>query len=179
MYIEKIETERFFIRRIKDSDIQDVFNILSDEETIKTLNMDIHKTIKDTELLWDDYKNGIKENTKFPYSIIEKNTQKFIGIFLFKKDLYNDNSYEFTIYLEKEYWGKGVYTEILPDMIKIAFEKIKTQNFRGYAMEKNKASIKVLSRSGFELEKIFKVDGIEDIIYSYIITNQMYKQKIK
>lgn len=179
MNVDRIETERFLIRKLEDFDIQDVFSILSDKETISTLNMDIHKSIDDTKLLFEDYKKGLKENTKFPYSIIEKNTQRFVGVFLLKLDLYNDNSYEFTIYLKKDYWGNGTYTEVLPHMIKIAFERIKTKNFRGYAKEKNKASIKVLSRSGFVLEKVFKVDEIEDMIYSYIITEEMYNQKIK
>ena len=63
-------------------------------------------------------------------------------------------------------------------MIKVAFEEIKTKNFRGYAKEKNIASIKVLEKSNFILEKIFEVDGIEEKIYSFLITEEMYKRMV-
>ena len=86
---------------------------------------------------------------------------------------YPEASLKELLYLSKEFWGKGIYKEILPYMIKVAFEEIKTKNFRGYAKERNIASIKVLEKSNFILEKIFEVDGIEEKIYSFLITRTL------
>ena len=41
-------------------------------------------------------------------------------------------------------------------------------------MENNLASRRVLEKCNFTLEKIFKVDGIEGNIYSYLITKEDY-----
>ena len=107
-----------------------------------------------------------------------KNPGDFIGVFLIKLDLYDDDCYEFTIYLNKKYWNRGVYTECLRYMIKFAFEEIKTGNFRGFVMEKNEASSKVLEKCGFKLEKIFKVEGIQGEIKSYLIKMDDYCKNI-
>lgn len=178
MEIRDIETNRFYLRKTLREDSIDIFKLLSDQEIIKTLNMPIHKSIEDTNRLLEEYLEGIEKGIKYPYTIIDKNTGTFIGIFLIKLDLYNDDAYECTVYLAKEFWGKKVYTEILPYMIKVVFEGIKTKNFRGYVMEKNIASRKGLEKLGFTLEKIFNVPGIEDKIYSFLMTDKMYKEII-
>lgn len=174
--IKNIETDRFLLGATDDVDKENIFKLLSDEDVVKNLNLKIHKTMADTENLLKDYYNGIKDNTKCPYTIIDKKTNNFVGVFLIKLDLYNENAYEFTIYLSKDFWGQGIYTEVLPYMVKVAFEELKTKNFRGYAMKRNIASIKVLEKSNLKLEKIFKVEGLDDLIYSYLITEEMYRK---
>ena len=56
-------------------------------------------------------------------------------------------------------------------MEKFVFDNIKVKYFRGFIKEKNIASKKVLEKCGFELEKIFDVEGIEGKIYSYLKIN--------
>ena len=84
--------------------------------------------------------------------------------------------FEFTIYLDKRHWGKGIYTEVLSYMTEVVFDDIHTGNFRGFVMERNVASSRVLEKCGFELEKIFEVPGIEGKIISYLMTSQNYRR---
>lgn len=164
-----IETERFILRKVENEDAENIYKILSNEKVVENLNMNLHQKIEDTYELLKDYDNGLKENTKFPYAIIDKETNGFIGVFLIKLDLYDDDCFEFTIYLDEKYWGKGVYTEVLPYMTTVAFEDIGTGNFRGFVMEKNIASSRVLEKCGFELEKVFEVPGLDGKILSYLM----------
>lgn len=173
--MREIETNRFILRKIKYDDTEKIYKILSNKKVIENLNMDIHKSIYDTYKLINDYIKGLDEKTKFPYGIIDKQTNELIGVFLIKLDLYDEDCFEFTIYIDEKYWGKGIYTEVLPYMTEFAFKDIKTGNFRGFVKEKNKASSKVLEKSGFELEKIFDVPGIEGKIISYLITKENYE----
>ncbi len=174
--IEKEETNRCKFRLVKDTDEKDIFEILSDEDVITNLNMDIHKSILDTRQMLKDYKKEFINGNKLPLAIISKDTNEFIGVFLIKLDLYNEDAFECTVYLKKKFWNKGIYSEILPSMIKFAFEVIHTKNFRGYVMEKNKPSSKGLEKNGFKLEKIFNVPGIDEKIYSYLMTLEMYER---
>ena len=174
-----INTKRFVLRKIEKEDREEIFKILSNESVIENLNMSIHKSIEDTDELIKEYLEENEKGNKYPYAIIEKETKSFIGVFLVKLDLYDEDCFEFTIYLKKESWGKGIYSEILPYMIKFAFEDIKTGNFRGFVMEKNVASSRVLEKYNFKLEKIFNVPNIEDKIKSYLITKDDYYNKIK
>ena len=177
MKIEEINTERYILRKIEKSDCDDVYRLLSNPDIVENLNMNIHTKKEDTESLIEDYLKELKEGKKYPYAIIEKDTKKFIGVFLIKLDLYDEDCFEFTIYLDKDFWGRGIYTEVLPCMEEVAFEKIKTGNFRGFVMEKNKASSRVLEKCDFLLEKVFEVPGIEGKIESYLITKDEYFNK--
>lgn len=174
--MRKIETTRFILRKVELYDAEKIFKILSNKNVIATLNMNIHKNIEDTYKLLNEYSIGVEKNTKFPYAIIDKNTNEFIGVFLIKLDLYDEDCFEFTIYLDEQYWGRGVYTEILPYMTDFAFTDIKTGKFRGFVMEKNKASSAVLEKCGFVLEKIFEVPDLEGKIISYLITKEKYEK---
>lgn len=169
-----IDTKRFILRKVETEDVEEIFKILRDKEIIENLNQDIHKNIDDTKNMLNEYFEEYKKGNKYPFAIIDKETKDFVGVFLIKLDLYDEDCYEFTVYLKKEYWGKGIYTEILPFMTAYSFDEIKTGNFRGFVMEKNIASAKVLERCGFKLEKIFDVPGLEGKILSYLMTKEEY-----
>ena len=154
--MENIETKRFILRKVEVNDAEYIFKILSDKDVIENLNMDIHKNISDTENMLKEYFEENEKGNKYPFSIIDKETNKFVGVFLIKLDLYDEDCFEFTVYISKEEWGKGIYTEVLPYMTKFAFEKIGTGNFRGFVMEKNIASSKVLEKCGLNLKKYLK-----------------------
>lgn len=178
--MKNIETKRFILRKVEYEDKLNIFEILSDKDVIKNLNMTIHKNIEDTRKMIKEYLDENKKGNKYPFAIIEKETNEFVGVFLIKLDLFDEDCFEFTVYIKRKFWNKGIYTEVLKYMIKFAFEDIKTGNFRGFVMEGNEASSKVLEKNGFNLEKIFSVKGIEKKIKSYLITREdYYKDKMK
>lgn len=177
--ITPTETERCRLRIVETADKNEIYRLLSDSEIVENLNLEIHKTIADTENMIDNYLEEYNVGTKYPFVILEKDTGKFIGVFLIKLDLYDEDCFEYTVYLDKKYWGKGICTEIMPYMEKVAFEEINTGNFRGFIMEKNIASEKVLQKCGFKLEKIFEVPGIVGKIKSYWKTKEEYMKSCR
>lgn len=172
--MKQIETKRFILRKTDIKDCDFIFNMLSDVQIVRYLNMDVHKNIYDTKKLIKEYQEGYEKKNKYPYTIITKDTNEYVGVFLIKLDEFDDDCYEFTIYLNKCFWGQGIYTEVLPYMADVAFNEIKTGNFRGFVMEDNVVSSKVLEKVGFKLEKIFKVPNIEGKIKSYLMTKEEY-----
>jgi RimJ/RimL family protein N-acetyltransferase len=167
--MKNIETDRFILRKINLGDVVNVFNILNNPKVIENLNMKIPKNVNDVETLLKEYLDELEIGNKYPFAIISKKDNKFIGVFLIKLDLYDEDCYEFTVYIDESEWGKGIYTEILPYMADFAFNVIGTKNFRGFVMEKNKASSRVLEKCGFKLEKIFEVEGLEGKILSFLM----------
>ena len=113
----------------------------------------IQKNEEETKALIKEYLNGLKTKTKYPFAIIEKKSQNFLGVFLIKLDLYDEDSFEFTIYINEKYWYQGIYKEIFPIMIDFTFTHIKTKNFRGFVKEYNTASSKVLEKKEYEKRK--------------------------
>lgn len=167
----EIETDRFILRKLERKNSDYIFDILRDPDVIENLNMKIHKTIEDTNKLLDDYEQGYNKSEKFPFEIMDKISNLFLGVFLIKLDYYDEDCFEFTIYLKKEYWGRGIYTEILPYMERFAFNNIKTKYLRGFVKEKNLISRHVLEKYGYKLEKVFEVENIKGRIYSYLKEN--------
>jgi len=176
--VRKIETERFILRKVELQDAEKIYKILSNRNVVETLNMEMHQNIQDTYILLNSYFKELDKKTKFPFAIIDKSTKEFMGVFLIKLDLYDEDCFEFTIYLDEQHWGKGTYKEVLPYMIEFAFEDIGTGNFRGFVMEKNVVSSKTLENAGFVLEKIFEVPSIEGRILSFLITKEEYIKKL-
>ena len=127
--MENIITNRFILRKVNKEDSTEIFKILSDKDVNENLNMDIHVNVSDTDKLIEEYLEENKVGNKYPFAIIDKNTNEFLGVFLIKLDLFDEDCFEFTIYIGKDYWGKGIYTEVLPYMVKYAFENILTGNF--------------------------------------------------
>ena len=174
--MQVIETKRFVLRLVNKKDESNIFEILSDPDVVKYLNIELNTKKEDTKKIIEDYLIGLEKKEKFPFAIIDKNTGEFLGVFLIKLDLYDVDCYEFTIYIKKQYWNKGIYTEVLKSMVKFGFEEIKTGNFRGFIMEENNASSHVLEKNGFKLEKVFFVDGIKSKIKSYLMKKDEYQE---
>lgn len=55
-------------------------------------------------------------------------------------------------WLAKKYWGYGIMTKAVEEIIKFAFNKLKLNRVYARVFTFNKASAKVLEKSGFKLE---------------------------
>ena len=173
--INQIETNRFLLNMLEIDDHVRVLEILRDKEVTRYLNVGKMETLDDARNLVQDYLEGYKNGTKYPFAITSKDDSGLIGVFVIKLDLFDEDCFEFTVFIDKKYWNKGVYSEVLPYMTAIAFDMIKTGNFRGFVMSSNRSSARVLLKNGFVLEKIFSVDGIADKIESYLMTRKQYE----
>ena len=172
--MNSIVTERFNLRKVDMTDDSEVFAILRDKEVTKYLNLPKIENVRDVRFLLTEYLDGNREGNKFPFAICDKESGKFRGVFLIKLDLFDEDCFEFTIYLKKDAWNKGIYSEVLPYMIHFCFNEIGTNNFRGFVMSNNTASAKVLLKNHFVLEKIFNVEGLTEKIESYLLTRDAY-----
>lgn len=172
--ITPIITNRFLLRQLDIDDCSNVFRILKDKDTRRYLNIPNIREEEQVRELLDDYLKGYSEGSKYPFAIVGRNDGKFVGVFLIKVDLFDEDCYEYTVYIDKSFWNQGVYSEVLPEMVRYSFEVIGTGNFRGFVMENNKASAHVLTKNGFQLERVFSVDGLPEPIYSFLMKKDFY-----
>lgn len=77
------------------------------------------------------------------------------------------NDYELIYALDKQYWGKGLATEIANAVVKYGFEKLKIKTFFASIDPANKVSKKILLKIGF-LEKFRREDefGLQTIYFN-------------
>jgi RimJ/RimL family protein N-acetyltransferase len=162
-------TNNYILRLITKEDNKDIYNILKLNEVSKYLNINKINSIKDVDNLIDEYLQSYNKGTKQPLAILDKKTNDFIGVLILKLDLYNEDSYEFTVYIHPKYQNKGVVTEVTNNIVLYFFKNYKQNTLRGYIMEGNIASQKMIKKCNFTYESKFKVPYLEDFIVSYII----------
>jgi ribosomal-protein-alanine N-acetyltransferase len=161
-----IETERTYINQIKQIDLEALYSICGNAELMKYVGdgkpLSKEQTQKWIEVSILNYKlKGFGM-----YGVFSKDNDTLIGYcgLILSSDI---NDYELIYALDKQYWGKGLATEIANAVVKYGFEKLKLKTIFASIDPANKVSEKILLKIGF-LEKFRREDqfGLETIYFN-------------
>lgn len=97
------------------------------------------------------------------------------GIIL-KEDIYRGNG-EIGYWLGQDYWGKGVGTFIVGELVRKAFEEFKLYRVYAEVFENNTASARVLEKNGFVKEATLRKAIVKDGVYQNLNIFSILKQK--
>jgi ribosomal-protein-alanine N-acetyltransferase len=150
MFKEKFETKRLFLRGFKEDDAQDVFEYSKDEEVVKYLTWNVHKSVEDSKASITSYlmQPGI-------YAIVLKESEKVIGCIDFS--FLDDKKATFGYVLNKKYWNKGYMSEALSIIIDYLFNDCGVEEIIGKCETENIASAKVMEKCNMKWFR--RVDG--------------------
>ena len=130
-----IETERLMLRHIALTDAEDIFEYAKDEDTGPRAGWTPHKNIEETKGLIEMWISP--ESKEETFAIFHKGDNKVIGTvgITIKKEIKDNRgvvinqlildgkkAYEIGITVSKKYWGKGIATEALKEMIDYLFK---------------------------------------------------------
>ncbi|MCR5184028.1 MAG: GNAT family N-acetyltransferase [Opitutales bacterium] len=172
--IRILESEHYSLRKLTMDDAAEVFEILSDPGIVKYLNLEAPKNLSDAQKIVAEYLEAYRAGTKYPFAIVSRGNGMFLGVLLLKVDLYDEDCFEYTAYVKRDFQGRGVLSEVFPLMLSFAFEEVGTGNVRGFIKQGNEASAKLCRKNKMLLEKIFDVPGIPEKIESYLMTRERY-----
>lgn len=142
-------------------------------------------------LIWENLRD------RFPYPYTEEDAKQFIrlvtsyspttefaidfngeaigaaGIIL-KDDVYEGNG-EIGYWIGQDYWGKGIGTKVVAELLRIAFDELKLYRVYAEVFDKNPASARVLEKNGLCKEATLKnaiiKDGVRQNLCIYSIIN--------
>lgn len=103
-------------------------------------------------------KEGIKQITRA--IVVDNHAVGSIGIFV-QNDVYRKSA-ELGYWLGEEFWNKGIMTEAIKKICNIAFNQFDIIRIYAEPFEHNIGSRKVLEKSRFNLEGIFKNNIIKN-----------------
>lgn len=152
--IESFLTDRLHIRRLKTSDAEAIFDAYaSKEKCVQYISWKAHESILDTKAFLEVAIKNFDSGKDYAYAILLKETKQLIGSI----GMVNEGGKVSIGYvLGTQYTGKGFATEAT----KCLLNYLSTQQgiFRIWACcaIENKASAKVLERSGMLLEATVK-----------------------
>lgn len=151
-----ISTERLILTELTWADLNDVHNLHSVPEVDQFNTLGIPQTLEETKKV---LKPDIDDQSKFTRSrygwkIQLKDTKEFVG--LSGMFLSNDKfkMAEFYYKFHPKFWGNGFATETAKALLKFGFERHNLHRIEAGVATENKASIRVLEKSGMTCEGV-------------------------
>ena len=169
-----LETDRLQLRRVVNDDVNEIFALRSDAETMKYIPRPLAKTKDDalTHIAIIDAK--IESNEGINWAITLKNNPKLIGIIGHYQIKPEHFRAEIGYMLLPEYHGKGIISEAINEVVNYGFEIMKLHSIEAIIDPENLASEKVLQKNGFVKEAHLKENGyyegrfLDTVIYSIL-----------
>jgi len=163
-----LETKRLVLRRFNKNDAAAAFHSWTgDSDILKYMRWKPHKNKNETRSIISRWIIKYYKPTFYQWAIEIKETKELIGtITLFvinEYDLCGDVGY----CIGKKYWGKGIATEALNAVLKLAFMDVGFNRIETYHSISNPASGRVMEKCGMKFEGIARqkyksISGFED-----------------
>lgn len=155
----KLETENLFLREIKSSDTEALFNFFSDKDVLKYHDAEPFSSIQRATRLINNWHERFSSRQGIRWGIAKKENNIIIGTCgyrFFGKPLFcAEVGYELT----KNYWRQGIMSEALTAIIKFGFENLDLNRIEATVMLENLASMNLLKKMGFIEEGILREFG--------------------
>ncbi|MEL1252398.1 GNAT family N-acetyltransferase [Flavobacterium sp. DGU38] len=169
-----IETERLILRQITNNDVNEVFELRSNPETMKYIPRPLVKTTEDALEHIAMIEEKIISNTGINWGITLKGSSKLLGLIGFYRIQPENYRAEIGYMLLPDFHGKGIIPEAVNRLITYGFNDLKLHSIEAVIDPKNTASEKVLQKCGFVKEAhlkecdFFEGKFLDKVIYSLL-----------
>ena len=154
--------DNFKIELLNESGGEALFNLIDNNrvrlEDFFAGTVSKTKTLEDTIAYCIEIQNRIEAKTYFPYMITDINTGQFVGLVDVKNIDWNVPKAELGSFIDSRYEGKGIVTKATNLVVDYIVEKHKFLKLLCRANSRNKGSIAVIFKNGFELEGTIRKD---------------------
>lgn len=150
----EIETARLTLKEVSLANSMDMFEIFSDEETLKYYDVEPVHEVEEVKDLMEVLLNRFKNKKGIRWGLYLKDSGKLIGTCGYhdvnRQALRAEIGYE----LSRDFWGKGYMKEALEAILDYGFNNMGLNRIQALAEPENEKSIGILKRVGFTQEGI-------------------------
>ncbi len=154
--------ENFEIRLLQPNEGEAFFNLIENNrsrlEDFFAGTVSKTKTLEDTLLYCEEIQEKIKDFSYLPYMITDTNTNEFIGLVDVKNINKDIPKAELGSFIDRQYEGKGIVTDATQLVVDHIVKEYKFIKLLCRANARNKGSIAVILKNGFELEGTIRRD---------------------
>jgi len=166
-----LETERLILRPLDENDIDAIYAMRSDAETMRFIR---EPQSRDESANWVELVSSRWATEQIGFcATIERFSDEFIGwcgIWTLKET----SELEIGYAIAKEFWGKGFAAEAAFEFLRYAFEDLKYDKIVAVATPENTASRRVMEKLGMQYDCTGEFYGRELVHYS--ITKKKFTQ---
>lgn len=178
-----IETKRLILRKLKKIDVNDIYEIYSDEESSRYDDWEPMKDISRAEMLIANSIRYFDNKEALRYAIEPKLVNKVVGVACIYEFEEINNKCIIYFQISRQEWNKGYASEAVQALIKYAFEILQLNRIEAYVTPGNEESVKVLLKNGFVKEGLLREieyykDKYQDAIILGMLRKDWDNQKI-
>ena len=148
----EFETQRLLMRSFAFKDHKDFYEIARDAQNLAFI-FPCQANLAESDFLLVHY---FMKNPLGIWAICDKETNEMIGSIKFEKMDEIKKEAELGYFLRKDYWGQGLMTEVVRELVFLSFTKFDFKRLTIITHEENIASQKVALKAGFKLFRQFK-----------------------
>jgi ribosomal-protein-alanine N-acetyltransferase len=169
-----LETERLLLRRVDNKDVNEVFSMRSNAETMKYIPRPLVTNNEEALAHIALLDSGLEKNEAINWAITFKGENKLLGIIGFYRTKFEDYRSEIGYMLLSENHGKGIASEAVERALNYGFNKMNLHSIEAIIDPRNKESERVLLKNGFVKEghikenTFFNGEFLDSVIYSKI-----------
>jgi ribosomal-protein-alanine N-acetyltransferase len=152
----ELETQDFHLRPSAITDVEAMFTMLSDPESMKYWSDPPISSMEEAvKVLMEDLDSDAKGNSMC-WAVTRKGETEMIGkVILFQFSQKNGRA-EIGYLLDRKYWRQGVMKQALGAVIEFAFNRLDLHRIEADVDSENMPSIGLLENLGFEREGLFR-----------------------
>ena len=151
MVFPELNTDRFILGQVVDSDLPYLFEGLSDPIAMP-YNGVYFKSLDDTKAQLEWYAKNWKEGTGIHWKITSKRGSDFIGVISVYYYKAEHNKAELGYWILPRFWRQGIATEVLTPVIQFWQRERGLHRLEAFIEVGNEASIRLLQKAGFQYE---------------------------
>ncbi len=169
-----LETERLLLRRVDNNDVNEVFSMRSNAETMKYIPRPLVTNNEDALSHIALLDSGLEKNEAINWAITFKGENKLLGIIGFYRTKFEDYRSEIGYMLLSENHGKGIASEAVERALDYGFNEMNLHSIEAIIDPRNEESERVLLKNGFVKEghikenTFFNGEFLDSVIYSKI-----------
>lgn len=170
-----LQTERLALRRFQLEDAEEFYrNVTSDSKVNKFLTWPVHKDVEETRELLTGWVERYENPERYCWAIVLKENEQLIGTIAAPTIKNRTETAEVTYCIGSAWWGLGIVTEALSEVIRYLFEEILVNRIEAGYDIKNPASGRVLEKVGMQKEGILRKagrnnQGLFDLVFCAIL----------
>ena len=174
---QNLETERLLLRRLVETDVEEVFALRSNPETMQYIPRPLAKSKEEALAHIALIEERIVSNEGINWAITVKANPKAIGIIGIYKIYPENHRAEIGYMITPETFGKGYTTEAIKVVLEYGFEQLNLHSMEAIIDPDNIASERVLQKNGFVKEahilenELWEGKYWDTVIYSLLRRN--------
>ena len=152
----ELSTEQLHLRPLRLSDVDGMFAMLADEESMKYWCAPPVKAVNDAlKVLREDVESD-EDGKSLCWAVTLKGQDQMIGKCILFQFNHDNHRAEIGFILNREYWRQGIMHQALEAVIGFAFKTLELHRIEADVDPLNAGSLGVLEKLGFEREGLFR-----------------------